>query len=105
MKIPNAPKGLSSKSKKFWRDIHQSFEILEPQDLQLLLSACECLDRISQAQKEIKVSGPYYQDRFGQPKENPGHKTERDNKILFTRLIRELQLDIEPPQSRPPGRY
>ena len=46
-------------------------------------------------------------DRFGKPKTHPALAVEKDNKIIFARLMRELNLDIEPPGNtgRPPGLY
>jgi len=104
-KIPKPPQGLGAEGRKFWRGVHRDYEITECHDLKILGLASGCLDRIFESEQEIERSGSYYIDRFGQPKEHPAHKTERDNKILLARLLRELRLDIEPPGSRPPARY
>lgn len=94
MKKEKPPKHLSKESKKFWKQIAKQY-VLEDHHLKLLQSCCECWDRILDARAEIEKKGPYYTDRFGQPKEHPGHKTERENKALFGRLLKQLGLDIE----------
>jgi P27 family predicted phage terminase small subunit len=104
-KTPKPPDHLKFNDRKFWRGVLRDYEITEHHDLKLLAEACSCIDRIDEARQEIEKVGSYYIDRFGQPKEHPGQRTERDNKILLARLLRELCLDIEPPASRPPGLY
>jgi P27 family predicted phage terminase small subunit len=104
-KIPKPPTHLNKGGRKLWRGVLQDYEIEETHDLKLLAEACGCIDRIDEARREIEKKGSYFEDRFGQPKEHPAHKTERDNKILLARLLRELNLDIAPPESRPPTRY
>ena len=104
-KIKKPPAHLRVDGRRLWRGILREFEISETHDLELLGEACGCVDRISEARAEIEKAGSFFKDRFGQPREHPAHKTERDNKILLCRILRELNLDIEPPESRPPGRY
>ncbi|MFC1886061.1 P27 family phage terminase small subunit [Thermodesulfobacteriota bacterium] len=104
--MKKAPKHLKKQGRKFWKSVLSDFVLKDSHHLVIFENACQCLDRIDEAQAEIKVQGAYYTDRFGQPKEHPAHKTERDNKILFARLLRELNLDIEPlKENRPPALY
>ena len=105
MKIPKPPKHLDREGKKMWRGIHRDYEITECHDLNILAEACCCKDMIYKARQESTKAGPFYKDRFGQPREHPSLKTERDYMILLARLLRELNLDIQPPENRPPGRY
>lgn len=103
-KIQRAPTHLQKSGKKFWKSVLSDYALEDAHHLKLLESACACLDRVDQAQAEIEAEGAYFKDRWGMPKEHPAHKTERDNKILFSRLVRELCLDVEAPkESRPPG--
>jgi P27 family predicted phage terminase small subunit len=100
------PKHLQKEGRDFWESVLSDFNIKDGHHLKLLENACVCLDRIAQARRQIKKHGGFYKDRFNQPKEHPAHKTERDNKIIFARLLRELNLDIEPPrESKPPALY
>jgi P27 family predicted phage terminase small subunit len=104
-KIPKEPKHLKRAGRKLWRGILKDYEITESHDLKLLGEACGCVDRIVEARAEIEKEGAYFTDRWGQPKPHPAHGVEKDNKILLARLLRELSLDLEPPENRIPGRY
>lgn len=89
------PKTLQAVGRAFWRKVLRDYVLEENHELELLAQACGCLDRISEAQEEVKAKGSYFNDRFGQPKAHPGLHEERNQRILFCRLIRELGLDIE----------
>ncbi|MBA7493145.1 hypothetical protein ES702_03700 [subsurface metagenome] len=92
-----APKHLSKSSRDFFNKVSKKFELKDHHIKILNLKlACECLDRIEEARLQIEKDGAYHTDRFGQPKSHPALQIEKDNKIIFDRLIRELNLDIEP---------
>ena len=97
---------LKPESRKFFKAISKNYTDFEDHHLKILLKACECLDRITEAQEAVKTDGAFYLDK-GKPKAHPGLKEEKDNKILFARLMRELNLDYEPPGQvgRPPRLY
>jgi hypothetical protein len=96
---------LSRKARAFQSKVEKTYT-LEAHHKLLLQSACGCLDRIDSARSEVAKAGEYYVDRWGQPREHPGLKVERDQKILFARLMRELCLDgVEPGEVRPPRTY
>jgi hypothetical protein len=72
--------------------------------LRLLQLACEAWDRAEQARELLLQHGLTFVDRFGQPHARPEIAIERDSRIAFARLLRELNLDIEPPAAnRPPA--
>jgi hypothetical protein len=61
-------------------------------------------DRCVAAREILDREGLTYTDRFGQPKARPEVAIERDGRIAFARLLRELGLDVEPPaETRPPA--
>ncbi len=99
------PEYLSKESREWWSWVVSEFE-LEQHHLKLLTAACESWDRTQQARRRLKKFGLTYHDRFGKPKARPEVAIERDSKIVFARLLRELSLDIDPPREpgRPPGR-
>jgi phage terminase small subunit len=100
------PQHLKKPGRQFYKKVLADFDLEEAHDLERLSLACECLDKIDDARQAVKDAGPFFTDRFGQPKEHPGQKTVRDNCVLFARLIRELCLDIEQPEeARPPRQY
>ena len=75
---------------------------LEPHHLQLLQLAGEAWDRCQQAREAIARDGLIM---LTTGKAHPAVAIERDSRFAFARLIRELDLDAEPPPSwsRPPG--
>ena len=81
--------------------------VLDRHHERLLQLAAEAWDRGEEARETITKVGAYYTDRFGQPHAHPAVNVQRDAAITFTRTLRELDLDIEPPTAgrRPPGRY
>jgi len=99
------PAHLSRPSRAWWLWVTNEFE-LEEHHLKLLTAACESWDRCQQARRRLKKYGLTYNDRFGQPRSRPEVGIERDNRIAFARLLRELDLDIDTPgpPGRPPGR-
>ena len=103
IKLAPPPKHLAKESKKLWQDTIESFE-LEDFHLRLLQSACECWDRITEARTLLDKEGSFYIDRFKQPREHPAAKTERDNRIIHARLLRELGLDLADPDPPRPKR-
>lgn len=102
------PVELKERGRKFWKAIMAEFDpaAFGAHDLQLLAQAATCLDVIAEAEAELKTSGSYFVDRWGQPKQHPAHDVIRNNKIVFARLCRELNLSSEKPEEkRPPGLY
>ena len=98
------PKHLSLESRNFYKKVIEEFEFSE-HHLKILQAACETWDRIVEARIEVEKKGQFFVDRWNQPRENPAAKSERDQKVVFARLIRELNLDISAPDSRPPSLY
>ena len=98
------PSHLSQESKNFYRKVVSEFEF-EDHHLKILQAACETWDRITEARVEVAKTGVFFLDRWGQPRENPAVKSERDSRVVFARLLRELNLDIAAPDSRPPSLY
>lgn len=98
------PDYLKKSGKRFFKEISNTYE-LEEHHLEILALASQCLDRLDQARSQIKSEGIFLKDRFEKLYLNPAIRLEKENKILFARLIRELNLDIEPPKElgRPPG--
>jgi len=107
-KILDPPKHLRPKGpgRNFWRCTLREFDLTEAHHLELLEQAASTLDRIEQARDQLEQDGGYFVDRWQQPKPHPALAVEKDNKVLFARLVRELGLDLtEPTDSRPPRQY
>jgi phage terminase small subunit len=103
--MTKAPTHLQPDTRKWWLSVVSEFQ-LEDHHVRLLTLAGEAWDRCSQARKLLKKHGLTYKDRFGQPSSRPEVSIERDSRTAFARLLRELDLDGEPPKAtgRPPGR-
>jgi P27 family predicted phage terminase small subunit len=101
---PKVPKHLSADTRKWFANVIENFE-LEGHHLKLLTMAAEAWDRSRQAREALDEHGLTYSDRFGCPHPRPEIAIERDARTGFARILRELDLDIEPPaeQRRPPG--
>lgn len=54
------------------------------------------------AASKIPDLGLTYEDRFKQPRVRPEVAIERDGRIAFARLVRELRLDVDPDDDRIP---
>jgi P27 family predicted phage terminase small subunit len=100
---PKAPRHLRPATRRWWESVVGDYD-LEPHHVRLLTLAAEAWDRCQQAREVLDRDGLTYTDRFGQPRSRPEVAIERDSRVAFARLLRELALDIEPPaeESRPP---
>ena len=91
-KLPKPPKHLSADAGAFWTYAVSTFA-LEPQHLRLLQAACESWDRMQTAREAVATQGLTFTDGRGCIKANPAVSIERDSRIAFARLVRELDLD------------
>lgn len=100
-----APSYLRKETREWFNSVLKEYEMQDHHRIILTL-ACECLDRITEARLQIKKDGAYFKDRL-KTKPHPALKIESENKIIFARLLRELNLDVESPGAvgRPPGLY
>lgn len=87
-----------------WFDaVIQEFE-LDHHHVRLLVKACEAWDRSEEAREAVVALGMTFEDRFGAPHARPEVAIERDSRLAFARLVRELGLDVAPPvETRPPS--
>jgi phage terminase small subunit len=99
-----APVHLRPATAGWFEDVASTYQ-LEAHHLRLLTLAAEAWDRCVQAREALAEHGLTYTDRFDQPRARPEVAIERDSRIGFARLLRELALDVEPPADcRPPRR-
>lgn len=103
--MPPPPPHLRPETADWWRSIVEDFD-LEPHHLRLLRLAGEAWDAGQCARESLAAHGAVYIDRFGAPRSRPEVAIERDSRISFARLMRELALDVDAPSgdaSRPPA--
>jgi P27 family predicted phage terminase small subunit len=97
---PKPPARLSAEAKAVWADLHRGWDI---DDAGRLVLGCglEALDRMRQAQADIKKHGVMFTDMFGQLRTNPATITERDSRSSWLAALKQLGLDLEPLHDRP----
>lgn len=104
--MQSAPKHLRAASRRWWNEVAGAF-VLEAHQVELLNAAAGCLDRMAEARELIKADGLVVPGRYG-VRANPAVAIERDARLAFARLVRELGLSDDAAESRPPlipGRY
>ena len=98
----SAPKHLRRPTARWWAQVASEYD-LEAHHIRLLTLAAQAWDRAEQAREALLKHGLTFEDRFGCPHARPEVAIERDSRIAFARLLRELALDVETPaESRPP---
>jgi P27 family predicted phage terminase small subunit len=103
----NIPKNLKKDGKRLFRELVEDFNITDPAGLQYLATAGECLDRMKEAQAEIKRHGVLVEDRYKALKQNPACGIEKDARNGMLAALKALNLDVEPLKDgpgRPGGR-
>lgn len=91
----------------YYKTVTKSWDLDDHQQ-QILIEACRSLDRAEQARAAIGQDGAFVADRYGCLRAHPAVAVERDHRGLFARLVRELGLQADSSDSRPPslsGRY
>ena len=89
--IVPAPTHLSAETRRWWTDVVENYE-LAPHNLNLLRAACEAWDRMQCARQTVAESGLTFMDSHGNLKAHPAVAIEKDARIAFARLVRELKL-------------
>jgi phage terminase small subunit len=98
-----APEHLQPATRRWWLSVVKEWT-LDEHHIKILTLAGEAWDRCLQAREIIDRDGLTYTDRFGQPTARPEVAIERDSRIAFARLLRELDLDADgATASRPPA--
>jgi P27 family predicted phage terminase small subunit len=96
--LPPPPDHLNATSRQWWETVVATF-VLEASDLILLQLAAEALDRCQSAREQISREGLTISGRQGL-KPNPAAAIARDSALVFSRLLKELNLgSVSPPAS------
>src|SRR5688500_15360653 len=95
-KAPKPPAHLREATQSWWRTVVAEYD-LEQHHLRLLQLAAEAWDRAEQAREILAREGLTYRDRSTAPPARPDIAIERDSRIAFARLLRDLALDVESP--------
>ena len=96
----NAPTHLRAATQRWYVAVLEDYD-LESHHQRLLQAACEAWDRLQEAREVLRKEGTYVEGRYG-VRAHPAVAVERDSRLAFARLLRELDLDGEPaPDPRP----
>jgi P27 family predicted phage terminase small subunit len=99
--VQKPPKHLRAATSQWWTEVVGEYD-LDSHHVRLLTKACEAFDRSEQAREALLKHGLTFEDRFGSPHARPECAIERDSRLAFARLVREIGLDVSPPsESRP----
>jgi phage terminase small subunit len=98
------PKYLKPETRDWFNQVANDYE-LDQHHVRLLTLAAEAWEAGQEARAAIAKHGTIYVDRFGAPRKRPEVGVMAEARIAFARLLRELDLDVDPPASasRPPA--
>lgn len=104
MTKPSAPAHLAEPTRKWFLAVIRDYQ-LEEHHVRLLTLAGEAFDRATQARQLIERDGLVVPTGAeGGLKAHPAIAIERDSRLAFARLLRELDLDTDAPsETRPPA--
>jgi P27 family predicted phage terminase small subunit len=94
---PAPPAHLSPSVAQWWATTVDRY-ILEEHHIRLLQLLCEAWDRAQEAREQLAEDGLTVPGREGGIRPHPCIAVERDSRLAVARLVRELDLDIEPPR-------
>jgi P27 family predicted phage terminase small subunit len=97
---------IKKEAKKLKKSILGEFEILDRGGFEILDRAIESYRRMREAEEIIDRDGLTVLNRFGEKKEHPALNTERKARAQFLLCLKQLNLDVLPPNHRigRPGR-
>lgn len=94
------PDHLRPETAAWWRSVLEDYD-LEAHHVRLLRLACESWDRCDQARELLNSDGLTVRTADGGMKAHPAVAIERDARLAFARLVRELDLDAGAPAAPP----
>jgi P27 family predicted phage terminase small subunit len=99
-----APRHLKAATRRWWLAVVADW-VLEEHHRRLLTLAGEAWDRCQEAREQIRREGLTVATKAGGPRLHPCVRVEQDARLAFARLVRELDLDVQPPSEakRPPS--
>lgn len=98
---------IKKQAKKLKKSILSEFDISDRGGLEILDRAIESFSRMREAEAIIEKEGLTVANRFGETKEHPCLNTERKARAQFLLAIKQLNLDVLPPNhkiGRPGGK-
>jgi phage terminase small subunit len=97
--LPPPPAHLSEAMQTWWKQVLADYD-LDHHHLHLLECAADSWDRMVEARETLAREGLTVSTKSG-TKRHPCADIERDSRLAFARLLRELDLDADPPKEPP----
>jgi P27 family predicted phage terminase small subunit len=94
--FPEPPAHLSPSARQWWQTAVEIY-VFQEHHLRLLQLLCEAWDRAQSARAQLDAEGLMVPGREGGLRPHPCIAIERDSRLAVARLLRELDLDVEPP--------
>jgi P27 family predicted phage terminase small subunit len=95
------PAHLGKDGRKWWLALVAEYSIRDAAGLALVGTACECLDRLREAQAAVEKTGALVIDRYGAPKLSPALALEKTARDQMLAALKMLNLDVEPLRDGP----
>ena len=89
-----------------WHSITAEYDVSDSGGRELLLLACESLDRVELLRSQIDKQGKYVTDFKGNRRDNPLLRHELAGRAFISKALSRLGLNVETPMrgvGRPPG--
>ena len=86
------PAHLGEAGSRWFRETVKQFDFTSEPEWELVAQAAQTLDRLADCREQLARDGLTVATGQGGRKPHPALNAERDNKVLFARLCRELRL-------------
>ena len=97
-----APAHLKAPTRQWFDQICREYQ-LESQHLRILQLAAEAWDSYQGARDDLAEHGTTFKNKFGDIKPHPSVSLMQNSRLAFLRCLRELNLDVSPPDSPRPN--
>jgi hypothetical protein len=94
--LPTPPRSLGEAGLALWRRVQNAYQITDVGGEELLLLACEAIDRAAMLRREIDRDGAVLHVGRGVVKDHPALKHELAAMAFAARTLQRLGLDVEP---------
>jgi len=86
---------LSKEAETLYKTVAETWGIEDEPGKVTLLTACQALDRLREAQDAIRQDGLLLTDRFAQKKLHPATVIEKDSRAHLLQALKALNLDLD----------
>ena len=86
---------LSDEAKRLYRKIRRQWAVKDEPGLTLVLTVCQTLDEMREAQAIIAKEGSFVIDRFAQQRLHPATQRLKEARAHWLQAVKMLNLDLE----------